>query len=123
MSTEPSNTCTTPVDLYEHFYHEFLVTFPPWDSVFTLEMVPCALAICAIVGEDTGQAIIGATNVGRDADTIAGIAGELAGALYGIDALPTQWVNRVIEVNPSPDLEQMAKNWNRAAYVVFGNRV
>ncbi|UCG25101.1 MAG: ADP-ribosylglycohydrolase family protein, partial [Chloroflexota bacterium] len=54
--------------------------------------------------------------VGRDADTIAGIAGELAGALYGIDALPTQWVNRVIEVNPSPDLEQMAKNLTRLVF-------
>ncbi len=102
--------CSTPFDLYESFYHEFLVTFPPWDSVFTLEMVPCALAICAIAGEDTEQAIIGATNVGRDADTIAGIAGELAGALYGFDALPAQWANRVIEANPSPDLEQMAKD-------------
>jgi hypothetical protein len=107
---EISQSCSTPFDLYEPFYHEFLVTFPPWDSVFTLEMVPCALAICAIAGEDTGQAIIGATNVGRDADTIAGIAGELAGALYGFDALPAQWVNRVIEANPSPDLKQMAKD-------------
>ncbi len=107
---EISQNCSTPFDLYEPFYHEFLVTFPPWDSVFTLEMVPCALAICAIAGEDTGQAIIGATNVGRDADTIAGIAGELAGALYGFDALPAQWASRVIEANPSPDLEQMAKD-------------
>ena len=67
-----SSKCATPFDLYEPFYHEFLVTFPPWDSVFTLEMVPCALAICAIAGNDTKQAIIGATNIGRDADTIAG---------------------------------------------------
>lgn len=107
---EIANRCERPFDLYEPFYHEFLVTFPPWDSVFTLEMVPCALAICAIAGEDTKQAIIGATNIGRDADTIAGIAGELAGALYGIDALPASWVNRVLELNPNPDMEQMAKD-------------
>ena len=75
-----------------------------------MEMVPCALAICAIAGEDTKQAIIGATNIGRDADTIAGIAGELAGALYGIDALPTPWVEKVLELNPNPDMEKMAQD-------------
>jgi hypothetical protein len=102
--------CSTPFDLYEPFYNEFLVTFPPWEAVWTMEMVPCALAICAIAGEDTKQAIIGATNIGRDADTIAGIAGELAGALYGIDALPTPWTEKVLELNPSPDMEKMAQD-------------
>jgi ADP-ribosylglycohydrolase len=75
-----------------------------------MEMVPCALAICVISGQDTKQAIIGATNIGRDADTIAGIAGELIGALYGIDALPTQWVDKVLKLNPNPDMELMARN-------------
>jgi hypothetical protein len=107
---EIASGCTTPFDLYEPFYREFLVTFPPWDAVWTMEMVPCALAICAIAGKDTKQAIIGATNIGRDADTIAGIAGELAGALYGIDALPTPWVDKVIDLNPNPDMEKMARD-------------
>jgi ADP-ribosylglycohydrolase len=73
-----------------------------------MEMVPAALAICAVAGEDTKQAIIGAANLGRDADTIAGIAGELAGALYGVDVLPEAWVKKVLELNPNPDLRQMA---------------
>lgn len=107
---EIARSCATPFDLYEPFYSEFLVTFPPWDAVWTMEMVPCALAICAISGQDTKQAIIGATNIGRDADTIAGIAGELTGALYGIDALPTPWVDKVLKLNPNPDMEQMARN-------------
>jgi hypothetical protein len=102
--------CNTPFDLYEPFYNEFLVTFPPWEAVWTMEMVPCALAVCSVAGEDTKQAIIGATNIGRDADTIAGIAGELVGALYGTDALPTPWVEQVLELNPSPDMEKMAQD-------------
>jgi hypothetical protein len=106
---EIAGKCDTPFDLYEPFYKEFLVTFPPWDAVWTMEMIPCALTICAIAGEDTKQAIIGAANIGRDADTIAGIAGELAGALYGIDSLPTPWVKKVLKLNPSPDMEKMAK--------------
>jgi ADP-ribosylglycohydrolase len=107
---EIARSCATPFDLYEPFYNEFLVTFPPWDAVWSMEMVPCALAICAIAGADTKQAIIGATNIGRDADTIAGIAGELAGALYGIDALPEPWVKKVLELNPNPDIKKMAED-------------
>lgn len=106
---EIASNCTTPFDLYEPFYKEFLVTFPPWEAVWTLEMIPSALAICAIAGDDTEQAIIGTTNIGRDADTIAGIAGELVGALYGIDALPTAWVEKVLRLNPEPDMENMAR--------------
>ena len=105
---EIARSCNTPFDLYEPFYNEFLVTFPPWEAVWTMEMIPAAIAICLIAGEDTKEAIIGATNLGRDADTIAGIAGELAGALYGIDALPTSWVEKVLRLNPNPDLEKMA---------------
>jgi hypothetical protein len=107
---EIAKNCETPFDLYEPFYNEFLVTFPPWEAVWTMEMIPAALAICLIAGKDTKQAIVGATNLGRDADTIAGITGELIGALYGIDALPTPWVDKVLTLNPNPDMEQMAKD-------------
>jgi hypothetical protein len=107
---EIAQNCDTPFDLYEPFYNEFLVTFPPWEAVWTMEMIPAAIAICAIAGQDTKQAIIGATNLGRDADTIAGIAGELVGALYGIDALPAPWVEKILKLNPTPNMEQMAKN-------------
>lgn len=102
--------CEDVFELYDPFYHEFLVTFPPWNAVFALEMVPCALAICLIAKGDAEQAIIGATNIGRDSDTIAAMAGELMGALYGIQALPAPWVEQVLRLNPEPDLAQMAED-------------
>jgi hypothetical protein len=107
---EIATRCEDVFELRQPFYREFLVTFPLWDSVFTLEMVPCALALCLIARGDGERAIIGATNMGRDSDTIAAIAGELMGALYGIQALPTAWVEQVLRLNPEPDLAQMAED-------------
>jgi len=37
------------------------------------------------------DAVLAAANLGDDADTTAAIAGQLAGALYGYDAIPEQW--------------------------------
>ena len=102
--------CDDVFALYEPFYREFLVTFPPWEGVFTLEMVPAALAICVIARGDGEQAVIGAANLGRDADTIAGMAGELAGALGGRGAFPSAWVDKVLRLNPEPNLERLAED-------------
>lgn len=41
------------------------------------------------------EAIIGAVNHGGDADTIAAIAGSLAGAKFGFDAIPKKWINQL----------------------------
>lgn len=101
--------CQDVFELREPFYREFLVTFPPWEAVFSLEMVPCALALCVIAQGDAEQAIIGATNMGRDSDTIAAMAGELLGALNGIEGLPAAWVEKVTRLNPEPDLAQISK--------------
>ena len=103
-------TARTVYSLHEPFYKHFLVSFPPWEAVFPLEMVPCAIAICYIAKGDARQAIIGAANVGRDADTIAAIAGELMGVLYGAQAFPQAWLEQVLRCNPAPDLPQMARD-------------
>jgi hypothetical protein len=105
---EIAATCEDVFDLREPFYREFLVTFPPWELVFALEMVPCALALSLIARGDPAQAIIGAANLGRDADTIAGMAGGLSGALAGARAFPVEWVDKVVRANPEPDLPQLA---------------
>src|SRR3954447_4980563 len=40
-------------------------------------------------------AILAAVNLGDDADTTAAIAGQLAGALYGLEGIPGHWRERV----------------------------
>ena len=49
-------------------------------------------ALWAVHRTDTyADAVLAAANLGDDADTTAAIAGQLAGALYGVDAIPAKW--------------------------------
>lgn len=51
-------------------------------------------AILAGAG-DARETILNAVNLGRDADTIAAMAGAVAGAMGGIDAIPADWLPAV----------------------------
>jgi ADP-ribosylglycohydrolase len=95
--------------LREPIYREFFVTYPPWNINFVLEMIPCALALCRAAKDDAELAIIGAVNLGRDADTIASIVGEIMGSLYGFEAFPAEWRRKVESLNPEPDMAGMAE--------------
>ena len=49
-------------------------------------------ALWAVVGAaDYRDAVLRAANLGDDADTTAAIAGQLAGARWGVDAIPSSW--------------------------------
>lgn len=39
--------------------------------------------------------VLAAVNLGEDADTTASVAGALAGAVYGFDGIPTEWVGKL----------------------------
>ncbi len=53
-------------------------------------------ALWAVAHHDTFAAIVlAAANLGDDADTTAAIAGQLAGALHGADAIPRHWCQRL----------------------------
>ncbi len=56
-----------------------------------LELLGFALAMFKIAGGRVREAAIGGTNIGRDADTIAGRAACLAGALRGAGDVPEDW--------------------------------
>jgi len=53
-------------------------------------------ALWAISNADTfGDAVLLAANLGDDADTTAAIAGQLAGALWGKNAIPQAWTEKL----------------------------
>lgn len=45
--------------------------------------------------ENFKDAILAAANLGDDADTTAAICGQMAGAYYGIDAIPQSWIEKL----------------------------
>ena len=48
---------------------------------------------CVSRTETFREAVLLAANLGDDADTTAAITGQLAGALYGADGIPADWLN------------------------------
>ena len=57
-------------------------------SLATQESVPAAFAVLAAVPDDPWQACLLAASLGGDCDTIAAMAGAVAGACHGVDAFP-----------------------------------
>lgn len=58
------------------------------------ETVPVALALVSLANGDPRKTVVYGANFGRDADTIASMAGAVAGALRGAAALPADWVEQ-----------------------------
>ena len=57
-------------------------------SLATQESVPAAFAVLAAVPDDPLQACLLAASLGGDCDTIAAMAGAIAGACHGLEAFP-----------------------------------
>lgn len=41
------------------------------------------------------DAVLAAANLGDDADTTAAITGQIAGALYGVESIPAEWLDKL----------------------------
>jgi len=50
---------------------------------------------CVLTTDSYRDCVLKAVNLGDDTDTIAAIAGGLAGLLYGFDAIPEAWVSQL----------------------------
>ena len=72
------------------------------------ETVPTAIGLFVAADGDPFKTVYGAANIGNDTDTIACIAGALAGAFRGIEAVPQHLYQAAVEVN-NVDLEGITK--------------
>lgn len=51
---------------------------------------------CFYHTENFSEAVLAAANLGDDADTTAAIVGQLAGAYYGENGIPDEWLARIV---------------------------
>ena len=63
-------------------------------SGYVVESLEAALW-CFAKTDNFSDAILTAANLGDDADTTAAICGQIAGAFYGIDAIPEAWQQKI----------------------------
>ncbi len=77
--------------------------------VHTLE----AALWCLLNTSSYEECVLKAVNLGDDTDTVASVAGTLAGALYGYDAIPEKWINTLLKKDYINDMcERAYKAWS-----------
>lgn len=68
---------------------------------------------CLLNTHSYKECVLTAVNLGDDTDTVAAVAGGLAGALYGYDAIPKEWLNKLLKRRYLESLCQKASAaWN-----------
>lgn len=76
--------------------------------VHTLE----AAIWCLRTSSNYKDCVLKAVNLGDDTDTVAAIAGGLAGALYGYDAIPEEWLSKIHKRRYIESMcDRAASNW------------
>ncbi len=73
------------------------------------ETVPITLALIWLADGDVEKCVIYGANFGRDADTIASMAGAVAGAFAGAGGIRSDWVKKAIDVS-ARDQERLAQD-------------
>ena len=73
--------------------HRILGSYDHYDPDPSLDCVPCSHAAlrCFMEARSFEQAVLSAINLGGDADTVGACTGALAGAYWGLEAIPLRW--------------------------------
>ena len=65
---------------------------------------------CLLTTDDYKSAVLKAVNLGGDTDTVAAVTGGLAGALYGYEAIPKEWLDTLIKRDYIEEMCRRAAN-------------
>jgi ADP-ribosylglycohydrolase len=87
----------TPYDSVGPRYREPGLDARRPSRLHAIEELPIALGMLLIADGDYAAAVLGGVNYGRDSDSIATMAGAIAGALHGPAAIPEAWAAGVAE--------------------------
>ncbi|MET3732623.1 ADP-ribosylglycohydrolase family protein [Moheibacter stercoris] len=61
---------------------------------------------CLLTTDNYNEAVLKAVNLGSDTDTTGAVTGGLAGLLYGIENIPTNWIKQIARRD---DIENLAE--------------
>ncbi|GLF94243.1 ADP-ribosylglycohydrolase family protein [Streptomyces yaizuensis] len=114
----PLRAAVAPFDTVGPDYREPSLGARRPSRLHAVEELPIALGMLLVGGGDYRRTVLGAVNYGRDCDSIAGMAGALAGALGGADAVPAAWAKAVAEAS-RVDLHAPARELTAVAQEVF----
>ena len=76
---------------------------------YVLDTLVCALW-CFINTSSFEDAVCEAANLGGDADTVAAIAGGIAGVYYGYSAVPDRWKEKILVIDRLISIAQRISN-------------
>ncbi|MFT7587226.1 MAG: ADP-ribosylglycohydrolase [Cellvibrionaceae bacterium] len=85
------------------------------NSVMMVESTPAAVGIFVAAKGDPLGCAIGGTNIGNDTDTIAAMAGSMAGALRGYASIPQEMLTMIHEANDE-DIIKLADGLTKIAW-------
>ena len=106
---------------FRGYVHERAEHFFQLRKANSLETVPLTLALFSLAGGDPERCVTFAENFGRDTDTMAAMAGAIAGAFGGVAAIRQDWLEKVRR-NVDQDQEELARGLARAAVGKLGAR-
>ncbi|MBT2423022.1 ADP-ribosylglycohydrolase family protein [Streptomyces sp. ISL-22] len=93
----PLRAAVTPYDTVGPDYRQPSLGARRPSRLHAIEELPVALGMVMVANGDYRQAVLGAVNYGRDCDSIATMAGALAGALGS--PVPEDWAKTVAEAS------------------------
>lgn len=91
-------------DEIKHFQRIFDCNFRnlPQESIgssgYVVHTLEAALW-CLLNTNDYKSCVLKAVNLGEDTDTVAAVAGGLAGIMYGLKSIPDGWLNQIVRVD------------------------
>ena len=90
-AAEPLRAAMEPFDTVGPEYRDPGLGARRPSRLHSIEELPLALGMLVLADGDFRRAVLGGVNYGRDSDSIATMAGAIAGALHGVDAVPAEW--------------------------------
>jgi len=84
----------------------------------SIEELPVALGMLVAAKGDWSESVLGSVNYGRDADSIASMAGAMAGALHGEVAIPAEW-RETVSRSSRLTLREIADELSGVAVEIF----